>query len=85
MNAPENAPERDFTIVEAAKAIRMSDKWVRQQIKRGEKGEGPFVEHTKRGHKILFTEDQLEKLRRLHAKEPAAPASITTGRKRRSA
>jgi hypothetical protein len=80
-----STPEKDYTLKEAALAIRMSDRWLREQIKVGEKGDGPFVEHTKRGHKILFTEDQLEKLRRLHAKAPAVTAeSITTGKKRRA-
>lgn len=77
-------PGKDYTLLEAAKAIRMSDRWLRQQIKDGEKGEGPFVEHTKRGRKILFTDEQMAKLRDLHAQKPAVVASITTGRKRRS-
>lgn len=76
--------DKDYTLVEAAEVIRMSDRWLRQQIKDGQDPEksAPFIEHTKRGHKILFTEDQLAALRTLHAKKPAAPESITTGRKR---
>lgn len=77
-------PGKDYTLKEAAAAIRMSDRWLRQQIKDGEDPEkdAPFIEHTKRGHKLLFTEDQLESLRELHAKKPAAVVaeSITTGR-----
>jgi hypothetical protein len=84
----QDEPVKDHTLEEAAAAIRMSSRWLRQQIRNGEdaeKADAPFIEHTKRGHKILFTDDQLEKLRGLHAKAPAAAESITTGRKRRSA
>lgn len=81
----EKKPAKDATLKEAADAIRMSDRWLRQRIKDGEKGDGPFIEHTKRGHKILFTPDQLENLRTLHAQKPAAPESITTGKKRKTA
>lgn len=78
---------KDHTLKEAAAAIRMSDRWLRQQIKDGENPDksAPFIEHTKRGHKILFTDDQLQALRTLHAQKPAVVESITTGRKRRSA
>lgn len=72
----------DFTLVEAAKAIGMSGRWLRQQIKDGEAGEGPFIEHTRRGHKIMFTEDQVEKLRAAHKRVAPVEQSVTTGRKR---
>lgn len=73
--------DEDFTLLEAAQAIRMSERWLRGEIKKGEKGEGPFIAHTRRGHKITFTAEQIESLRRTHAVEPVE-ASITTGRKK---
>ena len=85
MSELESDLNTDLTLVEAAKAIRMSERWVRQQIKLGEAGDGPFVEHIKRGHKILFTREQVEKLRLLHATKPPVAESMTTGKKRKSA
>lgn len=79
----EAAPElaRDYSLDEVAAALGMSTRWVRDRIKQGERGEKSFVEHTRRGHKIRFTAEQVEKLRVADAK--AAPVqSITTGRKR---
>jgi hypothetical protein len=79
----EAAPEldRDYNLDEVAAALGMSTRWVRDRIKQGERGEKSFVEYTRRGHKIRFTAEQVEKLRVADAK--AAPVqSITTGRKR---
>ena len=70
--------EPDYTLTEVAKALRMSPRWVRDRIR--EDG----VEHTRRGHKIVFTAEQVEKLRTAHATTPVVE-SMTTGRKRRSA
>lgn len=76
--------EKDFTIGEVAEAIGMSPRWIRDRISDGEHGRGPEVEHIRYGHKIRFTPEQVEKLRAAHTKAPAS-ASMTTGRKRRSA
>lgn len=67
--------ETDYTLEEVALALRMSSRWVRDRIKEG-------AEHTRRGHKIRFTAEQVEKLRASHATTPIAQ-SITTGPKRR--
>lgn len=67
----------DYTCQETAAIIRMSEKWLRNQIKAG------LVEHERRGHKIFFTPTQLEKLRGSFTVEPRAQ-SITTGRKRKA-
>ena len=66
----------DHTLDEVAAALRMSTRWVRDRIKEG-------AEHQRKGHKITFTTEQVEKLRAAHTKMPAAE-SITTGRKRKS-
>lgn len=65
----------DLTLKETAAVIRMSERWLRQQIKDG------VVECEKRGHKIFFNPAQVEKLRQSFTKN-ATPLSITTGRKR---
>jgi hypothetical protein len=67
----------DLTLNEAADVIRMSERWLRQQIKDG------LVECERRGHKIFFTPSQVEKLRHSFTVRPAAQ-SITTGRKRKA-
>lgn len=69
-------PDHDLDAV--AKALGMSPRWVRQQVKDG-------AEHQRYGHKIRFTDEQVEKLRADHTKQPAAAQSITTGRKRKTA
>lgn len=74
---------RDYTLEEVADAIGMSTRWVRDRIKDGETGKGPAVEHVRRGHKIKFTREQVEKLRTAHTVAPAPTESITTGPKRR--
>jgi hypothetical protein len=78
-------PEPDYTLEEVAQTLRMSTRWVREQIKAGERGEGPVIEHVRRGHKIRFTAQQLEKFRGAHTHAPAISTQVTTGKKRRSA
>jgi len=68
---------KDYTLEEVATALRMSTRWVRDRIKHD------GAEHTRRGHKIVFTAEQVEKLRASHAKAPIEE-SITTGRKRKA-
>ena len=70
--------DHDYTLIEAAEAIRMSERWLRGRIAADK------IEHTRRGHKIMFTAAQMEKLRAAHAVAPA-PEVVTTGRKRKSA
>lgn len=67
----------DLTLKETANVIRMSERWLRQQISDG------LVECERRGHKIFFTPSQVEKLRHSFTVRPAA-RSITTGRKRKA-
>ena len=67
---------RDYSLTEVAEALGMSPRWVRAKVKDG-------AEHQRYGHKIRFTEAQVEALRASHTKQPA-PTSITTGRKRRA-
>ena len=69
--------DQDLTLVEAAAVIRMSERWLRGQIKDG------LVEHERRGHKIFFTPAQVDKLRTSNTVTPVAQ-SITTGRKRKA-
>lgn len=68
----------DLNLKETAAVIRMSERWLRQQIADG------LVECERRGHKIFFNPAQVEKLRQSFTVRPAAQ-SITTGRKKRSA
>lgn len=70
--------DSDYTLEEVAAAVRMSTRWVRERIKEG-------AEHQRKGHKITFSSEQVEKLRAAHTKAPAVEQSITTGRKKRSA
>lgn len=65
------------TLAEVAEALGMSERWVRQKCADG-------AEHTRLGHKIRFTDEQVAALVSDHTKSPVAQ-SITTGRKRRSA
>ncbi len=76
--------EADFTLADTAKALRVSTRWVRDRIKAGEDPESdkPFVEHIRRGHKIMFTAEQVEKLRMADVKAPPLAESVTTGPKR---
>lgn len=79
-------PEQDYTLTETADILKMSPRWIRNRIKAGEDGTGPFVEHIRRGRKILFTAAMVEQLRMADAQTPAPQVveSITTGRKRRT-
>lgn len=78
-------PEKDYTLTETAEALQVSTRWIRDRIKAGTDGSGPFVEHIRRGHKIMFTSAQVEALRMSDAQTPPVVESVTTGRKRRSA
>lgn len=77
-------PEKDYTLAETAEALQVSTRWVRNRIKAGIAGEGPFVEHVRRGNKIMFTAAQVEALRMAGAQTPPVVESITTGRSRRT-
>jgi hypothetical protein len=73
---------RDFTLAEVAEALGMSERWLRARVN------GPdAAEHTRYGHKIRFTAEQVEKLRAAHTKapKPEVGGPVTTGRKRKSA
>lgn len=83
-DAPNNLP-RDYTLEEVASALRMSTRWVRDRIKAGHAGEGPVIAHERRGHKIVFTADQVEALRNQFTVTPPPSQSITTGRPKRRA
>lgn len=81
MSEPATELTPDYTLEEVARALGMSTRWVRDRIKAGERGDQSYVEHIRRGHKIRFTADQVEKLRTADTK--AAPVqSITTGTKK---
>lgn len=75
-------PEKDYTLTETAEALKVSTRWIRDRIKAGRAGERPFVEHIRRGNKIMFTAAQVEKLRMADVEAPPVVESITTGRKR---
>lgn len=66
--------EPDYTLIEVAEALGMSERWLRARVKDG-------AEHQRYGRKIRFTPEQVEKLRAAHITAPA-PQSITTGRKK---
>ena len=75
--------EPEYNLDEAASEIRMSSRWLRGRIKAGERGEGPFIEHQRYGHKYSFTESQIEKLRAQFTQAPVVQ-SVTTGRKKKA-
>lgn len=77
-------PEQDYTLTETADALKVSTRWIRDRIKAGKSGTGPFVNHTRRGNKIMFTAAQLEALRTADAQTPPVVESITTGRRKRA-
>jgi hypothetical protein len=68
---------RDFTLTEVADALRVSTRWLRDKIKADK------LPHGLRGHKIVFTEAQVEAIRERYVAQPIEQ-SITTGRKRRA-
>lgn len=72
--------ETDYSLDEVADAIGMSTRWIRDRIRLD------GAEHQRYGHKIMFTAEQVEKLRAAHAKaKVVADEPVTTGRKKRSA
>lgn len=70
--------ERDYTVDEVAEALGMSTRWVRDRVNQD------GAEHLRYGHKIRFTAEQVEALRRSHTKAPVKSQPVTTGRKKRS-
>lgn len=77
--------EPDYSLEEVAEAIGMSTRWIRDRIRDGKEDKGPAVEHIRYGHKIRFTEAQVDKLRETHTKAPAPVVeSVTTGRKKKA-
>lgn len=74
---------RDHTLEEVADALRMSSKWIRNKIKDGKAGRGPVIAYERRGHKIVFTDEQVAALRNQFTDAPTTGGdSITTGRKK---
>lgn len=69
--------EPNYTLREVADAIGMSTRWVRDRIRLD------GAEHLRFGRQIMFTADQVDKLRAAHTKQPVAQ-SVTTGKKRSS-
>lgn len=76
--------EREYDLSEIAEMLGMSTRWVRQRIRAGEEGTGPFFEHQRWGRKITMTEAQIVTLRASVVQAPPPPQSIATGRKPRS-
>lgn len=74
--------EKDYTLTEVAAALRMSNRWVRDRIKEGKSGEGPVIAHERRGHKIVFTAEQVEAFRGQFTVTAPPVESITTGKKK---
>lgn len=71
--------EPDYSLEEVAEAIGMSTRWIRDRCNLD------GAEHIRYGHKIRFTEAQVEKLRATHTKVPVVVSQpVTTGRKKRA-
>ena len=69
----------DYTLEEVSSSLRMSTRWIRDKVK------GRPDLHTRRGHKIIFTAEQVEKLRSLSdAPAVSVDDQVTTGRKKRA-
>lgn len=68
---------RDYTLPEAAAALRCSPRWLRDKIK------SDHLPHGKRGHKFVFSVEQVEAIRQRYIVQPLEQ-SVTTGRKRRT-
>lgn len=68
---------QDFTLPEAAAALRCSPRWLRDKIK------ADNLPHGKRGHKFVFSPEQVEAIRHRYSVQPV-DQSITTGRKKRA-
>ena len=77
MSTPNTLPV-DYTLDEVSVSLRMSTRWIRDKVK-----VRPDL-HTRRGHKILFTAEQVEKLRTLSDAKPVVEEPVTTGRKKRA-
>ena len=79
--------EPEYDLNEIATAMRRSTRWVRDQIKAGKEGTGPFVEHQGGGpgSKITMTREQVEKFRASRTNSQPVEQSITTGRRKRTA
>lgn len=67
---------KDYTLTEVAKALGMSQRWVRDRCNLD------GAEHLRYGHKIRFTAEQVEKLRAAHTKAPVEQG-VTTGRRKK--
>lgn len=76
--------EPEYNLTEIAEALRMSTRWVRDRIKAGKEGTGPFIEHQRNGKKITMTATQVDKLRAVHTQAAPVEQSITTGRRKRA-
>lgn len=68
---------RDYTLTEVAAALRVSTRWLRDKIKADK------LPHGTRGHKLVFSGDQVAAIRKRYEAQPIEQ-SITTGKKRRS-
>jgi hypothetical protein len=66
----------DYTIIEVAEALGMSERWLRGKIKTDK------LEHQEYGHKIKFTAEQVQAIRDRYKKRPAPVEQITTGKKK---
>lgn len=67
----------DYSLIEVANALGMSERWLRGKIKADK------LEHQGYGHKIKFTAAQVDAIRERYKKQPVEQ-SVTTGKKRRS-
>lgn len=65
----------DYSIGEVATALGMSERWIRQRVTEG-------AEHQRYGHKIRFTEAQVQRLREAHTANAHPANVVTTGKKR---
>lgn len=68
--------EPDYSLEEVADALGMSTRWVRDRIRLDN------AEHTRYGHRIRFTAEQVAKLRAAHVRN-LVPDPVTSGPKRR--
>lgn len=62
---------RRFTYPEAADELRVSEPWLRRHIKR--------LPHSKAGRTVYFTAADLERIDRMHHREPASHAPAAVG------
>lgn len=66
---------QDLDLAQVAEALGMSERWVRQRCIEG-------ADHLRYGHKIRFTQAQVDALRKSH-EAPRIRQSITTGPRRK--